>query len=200
MRPCSADVFVVAQRASDKLRVWSGSQLSRLSADVFHPRWLADPSALVVLEASWDIPLCLSTRNGACFYDQLRAPRELIKHFGRPQLKVSELTAAGISARELNAFVIDGAGGLLRDNDWVTPVNLTWPMGFAHSSCIAQQVMTSACLAAVFKEGQFITTAGALPQQSCPVVAVATDDINCFVRVPRHQPLDGVEPPRKRLC
>ena len=197
---CSAGTFAVAKRDTDRLReVWNGGLISASSVEPLAPRWLADPSALIVLESSCDSPLYLSTRDGACFYDQLKAPSSLIQYFGRPQLKASELHAVGLSGDELRTFLVDGDGSEPSAGDWLTPVSLTWPMGFAHSSYVAQQVMTASCLAAGFQQSQFLTNAGALPHQHLPCVAVATDDVNMFVRLSKHERDEITEPPLQSL-
>ena len=55
---CSADTFVVSKRGTNRLReVWNGSLISAASCEPTTPRWLADPAALVVLEASCDAPV-----------------------------------------------------------------------------------------------------------------------------------------------
>lgn len=144
LRPtCSADTFVVAKSDAGWLReVWDGSLISTASVEPIAPRWLADPSALIALESSWDAPLYMSTRDGACFYDQLLLPSALIRFCGRPQVSVTELLQAGLPIEELRNYLIDGEGVKLGGREQLSPVCLTWPMGFAHSSYVAQQVMT----------------------------------------------------------
>ena len=139
---CSASTFVVSKSDACRLReVWDGSLISAASAEPFAPSWLADPSALVALESSWDSPLYLSTEYGACFFDQLRLPSSLVHFFGRPQFRVSELCPTFFSYAELRSFLIDDDGAELRAKDLLTPVGLTWPMSFAHSSYVAQEVV-----------------------------------------------------------
>ena len=168
LRPtCSAGTFVVAKKEAERLReVWDGSLISSASVEPLAPRWLAEPSALIALESSWDAPIYVSTRDGACFYDQLRLPSALIQFFGRPQIRVNELVKAGLSISTLTASLVDGEGSQPGDDEWLTPVSLTWPMGFAHSAYVAQQVMTSACVKAGFKQAQFLSSAGSLHDQN----------------------------------
>ena len=160
---CSAATFVVAKRGTDRLReVWDGSAISEASVPPSAPRWLADPAALVALEASPDAPLYLSTRDGACFFDQLALETPLIPFFGRPQLQVHELADAGLELDAITELIIDDFPRPLTDDSWLAPVNMTWPMGFAHSTFGAQEVMTASCLAAGFRPSQFLTSAGTL--------------------------------------
>ena len=93
IRPkCSAGIFAVAKRNSECLREVSDVCLiSAASVKPSKPRLLADPVALTALEASLDQPLYMSSRDGACFYDQLALPGALVPYFGRPQVRVREL-------------------------------------------------------------------------------------------------------------
>ena len=111
------------------------------------PRWLADPTAL---EASHDDPIYVTTRDGACFYDQLVVPSALVEAFGRLQVRASDLLSIGLDSSALQGYVIDAVGPRIGQGDLLTPVSLTCPMGFAHSAHIAEHVMTASCLAARF--------------------------------------------------
>lgn len=86
----------------------------------------------------------------------------------------------------VNRYVVDSSAKTVVEDDWLTPVGLTWPMGFSHSAFVAQQVMTETCLQAGFVQEQFLFKDGALPDASLPSIAVATDDVNAFVRLPSH--------------
>ena len=157
------------------------------------PRWLADPSALIALESFWD------TRDGACFYDRLRLPTALIRFFGRPQVSVAELVGAGLPLADLQDYLVDGDRSEPGNTEWLSPVSLTWPMGFAHSAYVAQQVMTTACLEAAFTKHQFLSKAGSLPDHRLPCVTAATDDVNAFVRLSRAERDEIIETPVSRL-
>ena len=197
---CSANVFVVSKNGTTGLReVWDGSSISAASDTPDHPRWLADPAALVALEASCDSPIYLSTRGGKCFFDQLRLDDALVTYCGRPQVQVAELCAAGFDLSEIKLALVDADAQSICATDWLSPVSLTWPMGFAHSAYVAQQLMTASCLAAGYKPSQFITSAGALPQPYEPCIAVATDDVNSFTRLSRHERAGVTTPPLQRL-
>ena len=105
---CSASIFVVPKRGTDRLReVWDGSLISAASVAPEAPRWLADPAALVSLEASCVAPIYLSSRDGACFYDQLRLDDALVPYFGRPQVQIAELYAVGFGIDEVTSCLLD---------------------------------------------------------------------------------------------
>ena len=185
LRPSSsAGTFVVAKKDTSRLReVWDGSLISSASAEPTAPRWLADPSALIALESPWDRPIYVSSRDGACFFDQLLLPTSLCRFFGRPQISVAELVKAGLPITEVQDYLIDDDGHKLDGFTLVTPLSLTWPMGFAHSAYVAQQIMTESCLLAGFSENQFLSSAGSIPDPLLPCVTVATDDVNAFARL-----------------
>ena len=183
---CAAEIFVVAKKEAERLReVWNGSVISAASTEPLAPPLLADPSALIALESSWDAPIYMSTRDGACFYDQLQLPRVLSRYFGRPEVKVCELLAGGISTAALAESLLDGDVSQLGPDVWVTPVSITLAMGFAHSAYVAQQVMVSACLEAGFTRSQFLSNARSFHDPNRPCVTVATDDVNVFSRLSR---------------
>lgn len=175
--------------------VWDGSLISSASAEPTTPRWLADPSALIALESSWDRPIYVSTRDGACFFDQLLLPASLCKFFGRPQISIGELVKAGLPIAQHRDYLIDDDGLKLDSFTLVAPVSLTWPMGFAHSAYVAQQIMTEACLLAGFSENQFLSSAGSIPDPLLPCVTLATDDVNAFVRLFREERTELEESP-----
>ena len=187
------------KRGTGRLReVWDGGLISVASCSSSAPRWLADPAALVSLEASLDAPLHLSTRDGACFYDQLKLDAALVPYFGGPLVRVSELLEVNLGMDEISAMVIDGDRNMLDENVWLAPLSLTWPMGFAHSAFVAQQLMTSSCLEAGFDPSQFLTSAGTLPTPRLASIAVATDDVNVFTRMAPHgRSEDTVDPMRE---
>ena len=129
----------MAKRGTERLReVWDGIAISKASVAPSTPRWLADPAALIALEASVDAPLYLSTRDGECFFDQLALEAPLIPYFGRPQLQVHELVAAGLEFSDIEELIIDPSTSTLTDESWLASVSLTWPMGFGHSAFVAQ--------------------------------------------------------------
>jgi hypothetical protein len=197
---CSAGTFVIAKRGTNRQReVWNRGAIIAASGDPPQPRLMADPAALTALEASVDRPLFVSSRDGACFFDQLELEKGLVPYFGRPQVRVRELCeplqnddadqGADMSVTDyfniddLRKFIIDDNGGELMGDARLSPVSLTWPMGFSHSSFVAQQLMSESCLVAGLDESQFLSSEGVLPDADEPSIAVATDDVNCFVRL-----------------
>ena len=87
-----SSVFAVGKQDGDRLReVWDGGPLSRCAAPPPKAPYLANPAALTGLECSDDLPLWVSTRDGACFFDQLRLPSGLVAYTGRPAVTVQEL-------------------------------------------------------------------------------------------------------------
>ena len=119
----------------------------------------------------------------------------MTQYFGRPQIRARDLYDVGLDVSALRDLVIDGNGTDVCESEWLTPVSLTWPMGFAHSSYVAQQVLTHACLAAGFQPTQFLAHAGALPHPYLASVAVATDDLNLFTRLSPQQRAEISGPP-----
>ena len=185
---CSADVFAVGKRDSDKQRVvWNGSRISEVCDRPPMPPMLANPHALGDLEASADRPLWASARDGQSWFDQLLLPDSLKQYMGRPCICLQDLLGwqspddGSLTLNELQTFVQDD-GGALVDTDVVTPISLCWPMGFAWSSYAAQSTMVASVLKANFESNQFLVDEGALPTPNMPTVAVATDDVTAFVR------------------
>jgi hypothetical protein len=141
----------------------------------------------------------LSTRDGACFFDQLALETPLIPFFGRPQLQVHELADAGLELDAITELIIDDFPRPVTDDSWLAPVSMTWPMGFAHSAFVAQEVMTTSCFAAGFRPSQFLTSAGTLPDPCRQCTAVATDDVNVFTRMAPHERANVVAYPLEAL-
>ncbi len=87
----------------------------------------------------------MSCRDGQVFFDQLGLPDDLRAYMGRPSLLVAKFIdpskfcgerddIKGSPLEELALLVIDGP--LDAQFDELTPVNETWPMGFAWSSLV----------------------------------------------------------------
>ena len=60
----------------------------------------------------------------------------------------------------VNSYAVDSNGGIVVEDDLLTPVGLTWPMDSSHLSFVAQQVMTETCIQAGFIEEQFLFVDG----------------------------------------
>mmetsp|Transcript_31927 Transcript_31927/g.101443 ORF Transcript_31927/g.101443 Transcript_31927/m.101443 type:complete len:854 (-) Transcript_31927:1008-3569(-) len=207
----SADTFMVGKKGGVRLREnWNGKELTEAALPSKKPPLQASPAALATLEASRDRPQWLSCRDGKVFFDQLAAPASLRPMFGRPNVCVAELlrpppcesgasVAEGLTAEEVGGLLLDGPLG--DDDVLLTPVSNTWPMGFGWSSFVAQTTMLTSCLPAGFGEDSFLSEERAILPGADVALAVATDDINHFMRmsaaeaeavqVPPLQPLDA---------
>ncbi len=143
----------------------------------------------------------MSGRDGQVFFDQLRLARPLQPYMGRPTEGLAELlnsdgmsgSHGGLTRSEVDAMIIDGK--LSDATDGLTPVNLTWAMGFGWSSFIAQSVMVDCCHDAGFQPCQFLTEAKALPAAGDSTISVATDDVIHFLRASPCEVEQLAEPP-----
>ena len=85
---------------------------------------------------------------------------------GRPTEGLAELlnsdgmsgSHGGLTRSEVDAMIIDGK--LSDATDGLTPVNLTWAMGFGWSSFVAQSFTVSTCLEAGFERRQLLRERG----------------------------------------
>ena len=92
------------------------------------------------------------------FLDQLRIEKALVPYMGRPQVLVRELCeplcdATGAESPgdpdsnyftldEVQIFFVDADPCGVKPDLWLSPVSLTWPMGFSHSAFVAMQLMS----------------------------------------------------------
>ena len=98
--------------------------------------------------------------------------------FGRTPIKVSELLGAGdLDFDAIALFLDDDRARVLEDSDFLYPVSVVWPMGFAWSSVVAQANTLQICLAAGIKNEAFMCLGATVPSQQDEVCGVATDDI-----------------------
>ena len=163
---CQRSIFVIHKKGKTTQReVWNGSLITEAAAHPYFPPRLANPAALTDLEASSDRPLWVSGRDAKVFFDQLRAPSDLIPFFGRPAVEMRELCdiEGGLTSDEMEGFVLDPE--YQRPDGIVTPVNRVWPMGFGWSSFVAQSFMVDCCFSAGFDTQCLLTEEGSL----CPV-------------------------------
>lgn len=87
-----ADTFFIEKAGTQRLwEIWSGGLLTRLAAQPEKPPMLASPASLANLEATDDVPQWISTRDGTCFFDQLRVPDHLCPFFRRPSVLIAHL-------------------------------------------------------------------------------------------------------------
>jgi hypothetical protein len=159
-----AGVFAVGKQGSGRLReVWNGRSITEAAARPPKPPLQANPAALAELEASAERPLWMSGRDARVFFDQLMAPTELRRWFGRPAVALAELARGELflTLDELDRFVGDHRS--LAPSFRLTPVSTAWPMGFGWSSFVAQSFMVSCCRDAGFSDSQMLTEEGKLP-------------------------------------
>ena len=207
----SADTFVVGKPGGERLReIWNGAIISEAALPPPKPPLQACPASLTTLEASADRPLWMTTRDGKVFFDQLKVPDGLRRHLGRPVISIADLVdpppcesggrvETGMTQSELESWIVDGP--LVCGCQDLVPLNNTFPMGFAWSSFVAQSVMVKCCVRSGFKSSQLLSSERALVQDSLPVVAVATDDINLFERfsIPERRAAGNQRSPLSRL-
>ena len=161
----SGGTFAVGKNSTGRQReVWEGSVMEAALVPP-KPPLLADPARLIHFECSHGRPLWLSKRDAEVWFDQLKLPQALSSYMGRPSVTVKEPLHAGMSTDAIQAYAVDDTIELTNDAK-VTPVNLTWAMGFSWSSFIAQSVMTGSCCLAGFPRDCFLTEADRLPPTS----------------------------------
>ena len=98
---------------------------------------------------------------------------------GRPKVHLQELIGLdGLTVDEIRTFLPPGEQD--SDLEILYPVNLTWAMGFAWSSFVAQSVMTGCCLQTGLLASAFLADGQQIPGDMRTVVGVATDDIMHF--------------------
>ena len=189
----TADTFCIEKKDGRRLRgIRSGGAITRAARKPCLPPLQCTPSASANLEANTDLLALMSSRDGKVFFDQLSTPRAVAACLGRPTVRLSDLmdpplcesgaaAETGLTQDELSAMLLDGP--LPTDTIWITPVCLTWPMGFGWNSFIAQSAMVKSCTDAGFNPWDFSTGERILSADSDSAVAVATDDVNVFNRL-----------------
>ncbi|CAE7948685.1 Lgi2 [Symbiodinium sp. KB8] len=134
--------------------VWHGKRVSAAAMRPPNPRHLASPTVLSLMECPAGQKIRCSKRDASCWFDQLQLPAAMQRWMGRPS----------VTARELCTV-----GGLL-----------TWPMGFAWSSFVAQEFLLDTCSAAGLTERQILSSDVQTPTSCDVVFAAATDDVMIF--------------------
>ncbi|CAE7858645.1 PDE9A [Symbiodinium necroappetens] len=170
--------FTVGKPGGNRLReVWHGRRVSQAAQVPPKPRHLASPTALSFLECSKDRPLRVSKRDASCWFDQLELPASLRLFMAKPAVSTDELVKAGMTCQEQLLYMEAG-------HDWqegqLFPVHHVWPMGFAWSSYIAQEVMLMICSRAGIQETSLLACDCETPSSFRSVAAVATDDVMFF--------------------
>ena len=133
-------VFTVPGKSSYR-EVWHGRQVS-LASRKPKPRHLASPTALTYLMALPGRPVRMSKRDAKCWFDQLRAPRQLRRWFARPPVSIDMPLSSGLVSKDLVRRALNvGCDGKLPRRAW--PVSVVWPMGYSWSSFVAQEALLS---------------------------------------------------------
>ena len=159
--------------------VWHGRRVSAAARPPPKPRHLASPTALTYLECRPGKQLRCSKRDASCWFDQLRLPSELRRWMGRPRVSLHELLhTGGMTVEEVKACLLPGESGQATS---FYPVSLTWPMGFAWSSYVAQEFLLNTCGAAGLAESRILSCEAITPLSFNLVFAAATDDVMIFV-------------------
>ena len=129
-----ASVFPVGKAGGKQRVAWNGTRVSLAASKPPPPRNLADPAAFGMLDIAETSTLRVTKRDCRTWFDQLSLSDELGSFFGRPALTRAELNSLGVSDAEIVSL-----GGDDRASSFF-PCYKVWPMGFAWSSCIAQDV------------------------------------------------------------
>ena len=177
----SETVFPVGKSNGQLREVWSGHTLSQHAIVPPKPPHIANPATLVFLESSKEAPIYLYKRDARCFFDQLAIPAEIQQWFGRPRLYVREMIKYGdTSLDELRRYWC-GTATLTLDTI-AHPLCLSWPMGFAWSSFLAQSTLLALCLRGGLKLSQILSSDRVTPNSTRCNFALATDDLMVFGR------------------
>ena len=119
--------------------VWNGTKLSEAAARPPPPRHLADPAAFAMLDLADTAALRVTKRDCRTWFDQLAVSDELGSFFARPAITRGELNISGMCDDEILAL----GGDALSSSFY--PCYKVWPMGFAWSSCVAQDTLLGVC-------------------------------------------------------
>ncbi len=154
----------------------------------------------------------MTSRDGACFFEQLLAPPAMRKFQGRPVVSLGELMDPSVSCLDadesvlpLSVIEIQKLCGIAvhppeGSDRLFVPAGRTWVMGHPWSSFVAQSFNVECVKRAGFGLDNFLTAESCIPSAAGPAVAVATDDVNAFVRMSASEahaaattPLDGLD-------
>lgn len=126
--------------------VWHGRRVSAAAARPPKPRSLTSPTALTYWECRPGHKIRCSKRDASCWFDQLALPEPLWRWMGRPHVTLHELQiVAGMTSSQVQDAILPGEVG---DSSCYFSVSLTWPMGVAWSSFVAQEFLFHTCNAA----------------------------------------------------
>ena len=158
--------------------VWHGRRVSSAAARPPKPPHLASPTAATYLECKPGGQLRCSKRDAKCWFDQLKLPGGLQRWMGRPAVSVLELCSIGeMTLPEVQSCILPGEP---QTASAYNPVSLTWPMGLAWSSYIAQEFLLDVCQAAGLDEPRVLSCEAPTPLSFDLVFVAATDDVMMF--------------------
>ena len=173
-------VFTVPKPGKSSYReVWHGRQVSLASRKPPKPRHLASPTALTYLMALPGRPVRMSKRDAKCWFDQLRAPRQLRPWFARPPVSIDMLLSSGLVSEDLVRRALNvGRDGKLPRRAW--PVSVVWPMGYSWSSFVAQEALLSVASSSGLDTKNILSADTPVPASLENTFALATDDALFF--------------------
>ena len=175
----AAPIFVVGKKAGTRQReVWSGDVISAVATRPPRPRRLGNPSVFTKIVKAKDTRLHFSKRDAKTYFDLLLLPTSMRPYFGRPRVNLGKLAETlHMPVEDLRSY-FDGCGSRnLRSGMYVTPVSVTWPMGFSWSSFVAQEQMVTVCRTAGLEEHQLLCLDDPCPIGCGELATVATDDV-----------------------
>ena len=104
-----------------------------------------------------------------------------------------------LSDDELQAALLDEDRGPIDESTVMTPLCVSWPMGYAWSSSAAQCVMTGSVLDMGVRPEKFLGDEHTLPPKGVTTFSAETDDVLAFELGPRGGLLDNADAPLKAL-
>jgi hypothetical protein len=166
-----ASVFAVGKAGGKQRVVWNGTKLSAAASRPPAPRHLADPAAFGMLDLADADVLRVTKRDCRTWFDQLALSDDIGSFFGKPSITRTELNRYGIDDVEISSLGGDAQAASF------FPCYKVWPMGFAWSSCIAQDTLLGVCSRAGLDESLVLAADTPLPNSLSVAFAVATDDL-----------------------
>ena len=140
-------------------------------------RRLANPASLPHIRVKPGQRLYFSKRDAASFFDALEAPPTLRAWFGCPGVRAGHLARElGIGLGELMSYIDDAHGRLIDGGAILFPCITSWPMGFAWSSAVAQDVSLHALIETGLPTEQILCDMHVLPKDHSELALICTDD------------------------
>ena len=179
-----ASVFVIGKKGSTRLReIWAGNGLSEVALKPRKPRkppLLGNPAVFQHIIKPKHCPLYMSKRDAKAFFDLLYLPRELRPYFGRPRVSLKHLCSAMRWKRaDLIKYFEKYSPGLEQQHT-ADVLCASWPMGFSHSSNVAQCNIVNVCMTAGLSRDRLMSLDQALPESHNELATAVTDDVLFF--------------------